>query len=65
MRAFLLVPLLLLFAPAARAADHFTDGGWSGGEYDANGRFQRCSMTGEFMPGEFVTFRMLPTAAWR
>ena len=57
MRALFLVPLLLLLAPAAQAADRFTDGGWSGGaEYDADGKFQRCSMTGEFMPGEFVTF---------
>jgi hypothetical protein len=57
MRALFLVPLLLLVAPAAQAADHFTVGSWNGAaQYDASGNFQRCSMTGEFMPGEFVTF---------
>lgn len=57
MRALFIVPLLLLVAPAAQAADRFTVGSWNGGaQYDAGGNFQRCSMTGEFMPGEFVTF---------
>jgi len=57
MRALFIVPLILLFAPVAHAADHFTVGAWNGvAQYDAAGKFQRCSMTGEFMPGEFVTF---------
>jgi hypothetical protein len=61
MRALFLLPLLLLASPAAHAADHFTDGSWDGAaQYDQNGDFQRCSMTSEFMPGEYVTFSNAP-----
>jgi hypothetical protein len=61
MRALFLLPLFLLASSAAQAADHFTDGSWNGAaQYDRNGDFQRCSMTGEFMPGEYVTFSSAP-----
>jgi hypothetical protein len=57
MRALLTAALLLLIGPAAQAADQFTIGHWDGvARYDESGTFVRCSMTTEFMTGEFVTF---------
>jgi hypothetical protein len=57
MRAWLIAALLLLISPAAHAVDQFTIGNWQGAaRYDESGSFVRCSMTTEFMTGEFVTF---------
>ncbi|QEX22519.1 hypothetical protein FRZ61_24510 [Hypericibacter adhaerens] len=57
MRAFPIAALLLLVSPAAHALDAFTVGNWKGdARYDESGSFVRCSMTTEFMTGEFVTF---------
>jgi len=57
MRAWLIAALVLLGSPAALAVDQFTVGNWQGAaRYDESGSFVRCSMTTEFMTGEFVTF---------
>ena len=57
MRALPTAVLLLLLSPAAQAADQFTIGHWDGtARYDESGTFLRCSMTTEFVTGEFVTF---------
>jgi hypothetical protein len=57
MRALVFAALLLLFSSASQAADKFTVGNWNGeARYDESGNFQRCTMTTEFMTGEFVTF---------
>src|SRR5262245_7249222 len=57
MRVLLALALLLLTAPVSRAADDFTIGNWKGSaHYDENGGFLRCSMTTEFLTGEFVSF---------
>ena len=52
-----LAALVLLGSPAAHALDQFTVGEWQGAaRYDESGSFVRCSMTTEFLTGEFVTF---------